>query len=148
MSETIKWLLVSCAIATISFIATYIITKNVSVSLVTSIVILIILIKNNPRYRYMKIGYLCLGSVLILQRFTFSFIGNILGVDIKLESPNVEIAVLIGLLLLAGYAFHLDLKTNTKSKKTKKSGKNQKVVNKGIIDKQLNITDSKGDINL
>lgn len=153
MKYNISWLAKSGIAALLAYILTFVMTKSHSVSLFISLIVFLVIVKNNPQYRYMRAGWLSLSLILILQRISFSLVGTFLGADIELLSPKIEVSVIISLILLAAYCFYLDskLNSNLNENKTENSSKTefgQQVINYGNVNKQVNINDSHGDINL
>ena len=103
-----NWIITSLIAGLIGGILTFYFTSNLKISIVASVIIFILVILRNPKRRYMKVFWVILSMLTILNKFFFQVIGNISGIDFKVGSSEVGDAVSIFLVALAGLALVLD----------------------------------------
>lgn len=121
----INWIIISLTAAIVGGIITYLLVRNLNISIISSVIIFILGILGNPKRRFMKAFWAILSMFLILNRFFFEIVGELFDFTFKIGSPKIDYSISIILLVLAGFTLYLDYK----ERKEKNPGKKIKFLN-------------------
>ena len=112
-----NWIITSSISGLIGGIIAYVLTSNWKISCVSAILVLVIVLLNNPARRYMKAFWVVLSMFMILNKFFFEVVGSMSDVHFKFGSNEAGSAVSIALAVLAAICLILDyLERNGKLK--------------------------------
>jgi hypothetical protein len=103
-----NWFLISLIAGISAGLLSFLIVKSWKVNLIIGVVVLIIMLINNPVRRYMRAFFVIIGLFLAMHRFSFEFIGSKAGIDFQFGSNQMHWVVSVGLLVLAIVCLVLD----------------------------------------
>ena len=102
-----NWFLISLFAGIAAGFLSFLIVKSWKVNLIIGIVVLIIMLINNPTRRYIRAFWVILGMFSLMHRFSFEIIGSITGIDFHFGSTKIHWIVSFGLLVLAAFCLLL-----------------------------------------
>lgn len=122
----INWIVTSVIAATVAGMITWFLTGNWKVALVSSVIVFVVVMTNNPKTRYMKAFYVVLFPLLCNIYFTIQ--SKTENFDIQAGLRELDIASTVGLFILGAICLFLDyLERNGKLNGTILSVKKNKV---------------------
>lgn len=89
-------------------IISYFIYGHWKLSIASSILVMIVVLLNNPKRRYMKAFWVVLSMLLMLNKFYFEIIGSLTDVNYKIGTNEIGNSVSIFLIILAVICLILD----------------------------------------
>lgn len=104
----INWIIISIILAITGGLITFLLTKSWKLSIVSSVLIFVIALINNPRRRFIKAFWVILSMTMILNRYFFEYTGKLFDIDLKIGTNEAEPVVTVFLIILAGLALILD----------------------------------------
>ncbi|MBL4660146.1 MAG: hypothetical protein JKY19_07305 [Alcanivoracaceae bacterium] len=109
------WLKTSISAGIVTGIITFILTSNWKIALIITSAVIFLVVVNNPKKRYMRVAWMVISMVFLLNRFAFQFVGQIFDIAFEIKGNMISDAVSIILLILAALALILDyLERNNK----------------------------------
>lgn len=103
-----NWIFTAIIAAISTGLISYFFTRSWKVSIASSIIVLILVLLNNPKRRFIKVFWVTLSVILLLNKFSFKVFGEILGVNFDFEGKTIDGNVSIFLIILAITALGLD----------------------------------------
>jgi len=103
-----SWITISLASSFLSGILTYIFTKSWKISLISSIIVFIIILLNNPKRRFMKAFWATFSLFATLNSFYFNVAGKISNTNFQLANNNISDTLSISLIVLSMFLLYLD----------------------------------------
>ena len=103
-----NWIITSILSGIVGGIFSYLLINNWKLAFISSIIVAIIVLMNNPKRRYMKAFWVVLSMVVILNKYYFEIIGNLSDTHFKIGSNETGDLVSIFLIILAITCLILD----------------------------------------